>query len=106
MADQQDHLTAATGVDVDDAPAPTAPPSAIVIFWRRAGRRPERPCGYPSSRLFRLAATSQLALPADRRSLPLIGRYRIQTDCVRTPDRSDDPQLHCAASFRMSRLDE
>ena len=43
MADQQDHLTAATGVDVDDAPAPTAPPSAIVIFWRRAGRRPERP---------------------------------------------------------------
>jgi hypothetical protein len=43
MADQQDHLMAATGVDVDDAPAPAAPPSAIVIFWRRAGRRPERP---------------------------------------------------------------
>ena len=40
MADQQDHLMAATGVDVDDAPAP---PSAIVIFWRRAGRQPERP---------------------------------------------------------------
>ena len=32
MADQQDHLMAATGADVDDAPAPAAPPSAIVIL--------------------------------------------------------------------------
>jgi hypothetical protein len=32
MANQQDHLMAATGVDVDDAPAPAAPPSTIVIL--------------------------------------------------------------------------
>jgi hypothetical protein len=42
MANQQDHLMAATGVDVDDAPAPAAPPFFHYRgFWRRAGRRPE-----------------------------------------------------------------
>ncbi|HEX3991115.1 MAG TPA: hypothetical protein VHX39_08075, partial [Acetobacteraceae bacterium] len=32
MADQQDHLTAATDIDADDAQAPAAPPCAMVIF--------------------------------------------------------------------------
>ena len=72
MADQQDHPMAATGVDVDDAPAPAAPPSAIVIFGAAQGgdlndlaSYMASACGYPSSRLFRLAATSQLP-PARR----------------------------------------
>src|ERR1700723_4566842 len=32
MADQQDHLTAETGAEADDAQAPAAPPCAMVIF--------------------------------------------------------------------------
>jgi glucose-6-phosphate 1-dehydrogenase len=32
MADQQDHLVAETSAEMDDAPAPAAPPCAIVIF--------------------------------------------------------------------------
>ena len=46
MADQQDHLMAATGADVDDAPAPAAPPSAIVIFGAVQGGDLNDPASY------------------------------------------------------------
>ena len=85
MADQQDHLMAATGADVDDAPAPAAPPSAIVIFGAVQGGDLNDPASYMAFAL-RLSqqsfisalATSQLALSAERRSLPLIGRCGIK----------------------------